>query len=189
MTREEKDDLRERLQRRLDAEGGPTKTAAAKEIGISRTQLYTVLRGDADSYDSTWEAVRAWLDGEGSEPHRSSADLSRQIDQVLASGADELTKTARIVDLWGAHRLQAVQRLGEILDADRELLRLRAQAVQDVTHAARVEADTAARRQIEASIVPADLSIEDAGEFRELALTILGKPPEERKRLLRDLGT
>lgn len=91
-------------------------------------------------------SVRAAANGNG---HSS---LSRQIDAILASKADELTKTARMIDLWGIYRQKAITDVAELLRGDKEILRLRAQAVADIARAGRIETEVAARRDEEASL-------------------------------------
>lgn len=77
----------------------------------------------------------------------NGGDLSRQVDDILQSDADDLTKTARLVDLWGIYRQKAISDVAELIRGDREILLLRAEAVRDLTRTARLEVEQAARRE------------------------------------------
>jgi hypothetical protein len=84
------------------------------------------------------------MDGKGTN---GAGDLSRQVDAILTSDADDLTKTARMIDLWGIYRQKAISDVAELLRGDREVLKLRAEAVRDLARTTRLETEQAARRE------------------------------------------
>jgi hypothetical protein len=81
----------------------------------------------------------------------SGSPLSRHIDDILHSDADDLTKTARMVDLWGLYRQKAIADVAELLRGDMDLLKLRAEAVRDLSRTTRLETEEAVRRRSELS--------------------------------------
>jgi hypothetical protein len=88
------------------------------------------------------------MDGKGTN---GAGDLSRQVDAILTSDADDLTKTARMIDLWGIYRQRAISDVAELLRGDREILLVRAQALKELGTATRIAEERAAERDRELS--------------------------------------
>jgi hypothetical protein len=88
------------------------------------------------------------MDGKGTN---GAGDLSRQVDAILTSDADDLTKTARMIDLWGIYRQKAITDVAELLRGDREILLVRAQALKELGTATRIAEERAAERDRELS--------------------------------------
>lgn len=77
------------------------------------------------------------------------SDLTRQIDDILHSKSDELTKTARMIDLWGIYRQKAIADVTELLKGEQAILAMRTESLRNLTRIQDRETEEAATRRKE----------------------------------------
>jgi transcriptional regulator with XRE-family HTH domain len=134
------------------------------------------------SYEEVWggmEEASGAVDRGAHPPARDGA-LSRQIDEILHSDADELTKTGRMIELWGIARQKAISDVTELIRGDREILKARADAVLELCRTARIEAEQAAR-PAPVNLAPGERELLRAILVREAALHPDRTPPQGGK--------
>lgn len=141
--------IRPAVQARIDREN-LSLSAAARAMG-SNPETVRQFLNDRTATGSNLEMFERWAAGGNGSTRYTDASggppLSRQVDDILHSDADDLTKTAQLIDLWGIYRQKAISDVAELIRGDREILLLRAKAVRDLTRTTRLEAEQAARRE------------------------------------------